>query len=550
LIELLGEAAPFMLVLLGFILVLVLAIACANVSNVMLAHLMARQREFAIRAALGATRLRQVRQLLFEALVVSLVAGALGAVLASWGLSAIRLGMGSEIGQLSELAVNGRVLAAAALMAGLAPLGFALLPAFRVSGGYTEALRQGGRSGAQGSGSHRLLGLSVAGQVALTCVLCVEVGFLARAGWRLHVQEKGLNPANVLTLRLALPDTTYETPQEIWAFADQLLTRIGQLPGVRSAGAASRLPIADRELTVEFTLEGRPVPAPEERPWAARAAITPGYLPALGIPLVRGRHVGAMDTSETPPVVLVSQEAERRYWPNGDAIGKRIQFASSEIWTEIIGVVGDVRNSDAEGIDGGAITRTPQVYVPMAQSPERLMALMVRTDASDPVELAPAIREQVLRLDRNQPIFDVASMEQVLFEDLVGTYLLVTILGGVALVAMALAAAGISGMVGHAVVQRIPEIGIRMALGAQPGAMALMVVMQGLTAAAIGGVVGVGGSIALVSLTAGAIGDVNPNEPLIYVGTVGVLVTVATLAGYLPARRAARVDPLVALRYE
>lgn len=307
-----------------------------------------------------------------------------------------------------------------------------------------------------------------------------------------------------------------------------------------------RRPIADQEHDVPFTIEGQPIVAPEALPRTARAAITPAYLRTLRIPLLQGRSFSTTDTADALAIAVINREMARRHWPAGDAIGKRIRLApaSPGPWIEIVGIAENVRSSDA---DAGPI---PQIYVPAAQSTERSIGIVLRTDGTRPADLTSAIRTQVANLDDELPVFDVTTMEEVLFADLGSTYMLVGILAAVALIALALAAGGIYGVMAYSVSQRTREIGIRMALGAEPRTVVATVLKNAALALCIGGLVGVSGGFGLVYVTSRALGEIEPSDPVVYGVVLSFLASVAFLASYVPARRALRVDPIAALKAE
>jgi len=459
----------------------------------------------------------------------------------------IRTVAGSDAVLYADMTINGRVLAFAVFLGLVTPFVFALLPAARSSGlEAREGLTDHGRLVTEGHRGHRLRGVLVACQVALALMLLVEIGLLVQTAAAFRNKEQGFDPRNVLTLHIDLPLSRYTETRQIRGFFGQVLARIEQLPGVRSVGAISRLPIADREVTVRFNIEGQPSLAPNEQPSAARAVVSPGYRKTMEIPLIEGRDLAATDSGVVPPAALINQVMARRHWPNGDAIGKRIRFDSLDSkWIEIVGVVGNVRNSDVDALPQA------QVYVPSSQFPESSMAVVVRSEGSRPFDLTPAVRRLVSGLDKDQPIYDVSTMEQVLFDDLGGLYILVGILGGVALMVVGLAASGIYGVISYAVAQRTRELGIRMALGAEPRRLLRTVLAQSLVPVCIGGLLGLAGGVALVRLTSGALSQVLvPTGSATYVVVTVFLTLVALVASYLPARRVLRVDPMVALRHE
>jgi putative ABC transport system permease protein len=540
LIELLGGNITMVMFLLGLIALLVTAIACGNVSSIILAQTTARRRELAVRAALGASRFDQIRQLMLESAVMSSAAGALGLIFASWGVLVIRY-VGGDLDGFSEMSLNVRVLSAAVALTVLAPFGFALVPALRLSKPDMDELRQGNR-GAETSRGRRVRESLVIAQVALALMLMTQVGLIGRSTWKLHNLEKGFDPAQVLTLRMDLPEIEYRDLGVVRDFFTRAIQRIQALPGVTAAGATTRLPIADREVGAHLTIQGMPPLPPESQLRAAHFGISEDYLRTMRIPVIRGRGLSRGDFRDIPTVALVNQEAVRRYWPNQDAIGTRIAIDDLGDWIEVVGVVGNVRTSDA------SLEAAPQLYTPASWQPQRSMAFVVRTAGGDPTQIAPAIRRALAELDKNQPVYGVATMENVLIADLGGTYLLTGVLAATAVVALFLAAAGVYGLVSFSVSQRTREFGLRMALGARPGKILGMVVARGSLPMTIGLAVGCAGAAVLVSVTAQALEDVDVRDPIAYIVVSVPLVCIALLATYIPARRATQVDPLVALR--
>jgi putative ABC transport system permease protein len=543
LIELLGANINAVAYLLMLIAVIVFAIACANVSSIILAQAATRRRELAVRSALGAGRLQQLRQFMIESLVTSSAAGAVGLVLAWWGLAAIRFASENSEG-FAEIGLNGRVLAIGVALSLLAPLGFALLPAMRMSRPDMDELRQGTR-GAETTRRRRLREALVVAQVALAVIMITQVGLIARTTWRLHHADKGFDPAQVLTLRMSLAESDYRDLAVAHTFYTQAVERIQALPGVVSAGTTSLLPMSDREIGLRFSIQGRPAPPPESQPQAARAGISTDYLKTMRVPIVRGRGFDRADFDHAPPVALVNREAARRYWPNEDAIGQRIAFDGDQHeWIEIVGITGDVRHSNAGS------GPTPQVYVPSSWRPERATTFVVRSAAPDPTQLTSPIRRELAQLDKAQPTYDVRTMERVLAEDLGGTYLFTGMLAVFAIVAVLLAAAGVYGLVSFSVSQRTREIGLRMALGARPATILGMIVARGTVTMAIGLILGAAGAAALVSMTAEVLPEIDLRDPLAYMIVAVPLIVIVLAATYIPARRATHVDPTLALRAE
>lgn len=540
LLELLGANINVVVYLLSAIAIMVFCIACANVSSIILAQASARRREHAVRSALGASRLQHVRRFMIESLVTSSAAGVVGLVIAWWGLIAIRYASANS--GFGEMDLNARVVAISIALTLFAPLGFALMPALRLSRPDMDELRQGNRGAESTKGRRVREGLVIA-QVALALILMTHVGLIGRTTWKLHHLEKGFDPSGVLTLRMNLAEDAYRDTAIAHDFFTRALDRIRTLPGVVSAGTVSTLPMADREVSVRFVIQGRPVPSPGSRPEAARAAISADYLKTMRIPWIRGRSFAPADFTNAPPVALVSREAARRYWPGEDPIGRRIAFEGDEqLWFEVVGIVGDVRNSNAGS------EPTAQVYVPSTWRPERATAFVVRSVGDDPTQLASSLRSELAQLDKTQPVYDVRSMQRVLVDNLGGTYLVTGMLGVFATVAMLLAAAGVYGLVSFSVSQRTREIGLRMALGARPAAILRMVVARGSAPMAVGLVLGSVGAAALVTVTASALAEVDIRDPLAYAMVAVPLIVVALAATYIPARRATSIDPLLALR--
>jgi len=540
----------FVIGLLMLMAALLVSIACANVANVVLARAMSRRRELAVRSAIGASRLRIVRQLLVEDIVLSVAGGAAGLLLCAWEVDAVKAFAGRDMVILSDLAVDGRVLLFALAVALLAPIVFGLLPAIRSSmPDLTDGLKESGR-GATGGPRRGLRGALVACQVALAIALLIEVGFMVRAVRAVATIDKGMNPHNLLTLRVDLPQATYATDRRIRDFFAALTTRVGEIPDVQSAAAINWLPIVNRERPVRFVIDGRPAPSPDDQPWAGLASVTPAYRRTMEIPLVGGRDLTADDSEDERPVALISRETSRRYWGNADPVGQHIHLIASNpnaesgtqnAGTEIVGVVGDIWTGNR---DAGVI---PMIYVPQMQAPQRAMALVVRAPG-DAGTLANAIRGRVLEIDKDQPVYDVKTMDRHLYEDRADTSILVTMLVGLAGIELGLAAAGLYGVVAYAVGQRTHEIGVRMALGAESRVVQRMIVAQALVPVAIGTAVGLGAGFGLVQTTAAAMREVSPRSPTVYLAVSLVVGTVAVAASYFPARRATRIDPLLALR--
>jgi predicted permease len=552
LIESSGFNVRLLLSLLGMIALLVLIVACANVANIMVAQSLGRRHELAIRTALGASRVDRIRQLMTECTLLSLTAGAVGLLLAAWGVDALRWLGGDSFG-FAEIRISGRVLVAGLLTALVAPLGFGLLPALGAAAPDPQELKDGARDAGATVRNRRTRSIIVGLQAGAAMVLMVQIGLLVRTTWALSEIRPGFDPAQVLTFHVGLPGSKYQEPAAIDRFSSEVMARLRALPGIASVGIVDRLPIVDSEPMVRLTVEGQ-APAPlETRPLVARSAIAGDYLMTLRIPIRRGRAFSETEMTNASPVALVNEEAARRYWPGRDPLGSRVAVDAgvsdstrglTPAWLTVVGIVGNLRNSD---IDQGPL---PLVYVSTARQPSAEFGVVVKTSVADPLQLVPAIRTQVAGIDRDQPIHDVATMSQVLFDDLGSTYVLAAMLTVIGLVALLLSAAGIYGVVSHAVAQRRREIGVRLALGARPGAIVRMVVGHGTKPVIAGSLIGLLAAVALAFWSATALSDIEARDPLNYIVVTVLIAVVALAASYLPARRAASIDPVVALRQE
>jgi predicted permease len=544
LIEAAGFNVRVLLTILGVIGLLVVVVACANVASVIVARSLARRHELAVHAALGATRADRIRQLAIEGLMVSSAASVVGLLVAAWGIAGLRW-LGSTAFGFADMQMNGRVLAAGLLITCATPVCFGLLPALRMAPPDPQELRDGTRAAGATRRGRRLRNLIVGLQAGAAMILMVQIGLFLGTTWRLSDVNPGFEPAQVLTFHVALPASRYGQPQAIDRFVTGLLARLRALPGVESAGVIDRLPIADDEQTARLTLEHTVADPPEKRPLIASSAIAGDLLTALRIPLRQGRAITDVEMTDGAPVALINEEAARRFWPGQEPIGSRLALNSAngqEIWLEVVGVVGNLRNSDA---DQGPL---PQVFVATSRQRTNDIAVVVKSVGADPLQLVPAIRSQVAAIDPNQPVHDVASMTQVLFDDLAGTYVLSAILSTIGLIALVLSTAGVYGLVSYSVAQRRREIGVRMALGARPDAIVRMIVAHSTRPVAMGSLLGLVAAMALSLLLASGLPELNPRDPLSYLGVILLLVMAAVLASVIPARRAASINPVDALR--
>ena len=525
----------------------VLLIACANVGNLLLARSAARQKEIAIRAALGAARRRLVRQLLTESVMLAMAGGALGLLFALWGTSLVE-SLGSKVNpMLNSITVDPRVLAFTFAISLLTGVVFGLAPAVHVSRpDLNESLKEGGRSSGPGASRNRLRGALVVSEVAMALVLLISAGLLIKTVIRLREVNTGFNPENILTMNVTLPNAKYPKAPAWIAFYNQLIERIQLLPGVKAAGVTSVLPFSGNFDGRSLAVESRPKPRGEEIDVDLYIA-TPGYLQAMGIPLLEGRSLTEQDVEASPLVALVNQTMAEQLWPNADAIGQRIKFPGSEKrpqpWRTVIGVVSDVAQ---KGLDKKP---SMQIYLPESQFPTSFMTLVVRT-GSDPAGMTAAIRNEILAIDKDQAVYQIATMEQLLADSIALRRFSMMLLIAFAGVAITLAAVGIYGVISYSVTQRTHEIGVRMALGAGRNDILKLVVGQGLILTVTGIGIGLAGAFGLTRAITSLLFGVSATDPLTFMVISVVLAGVALGACFVPAWRATKVDPMIALRYE
>jgi len=526
----------------------VLLIACANIANLLLGRVTARRREIALRVALGARSRRIVAQLLTESVLLAVLGAILGSALASFLVGAVSRLPLEGFPRAGEVRVNTTALVLTAAVAVATGLLFGLAPALRAR---QLSLGAGLREGIRGTASvpSRFLNNAlVAAQVALSLVLLVGAGLLLRSFAHLLAVDPGFRPDSLLTLRLSLSERGYDPPQKMVPFYETLIDGVRGLPGVRAAGLVSKLPVQDEGGDADgYVVEGREQPGPVQ-PNALMNVAFPGYFRTLGIPLVRGRDFSSADRGDTLPVAIVDETLARRYWPDGDAIGKRVRFGwdtSARAWMTIVGVAGNVKHS------GLAALGYPHIYMPSAQQPDRLpqMYLAVRTTA-DPSTVAAAVRAQVRQLDPNVPVFAVRTMPEIVATSLDSQRLTNLLLGGFAAVALVLAAVGIYGVMSLSVAGCMQQFGIRMALGAQPGDVFRLVLREGMGIAAAGAGLGVVGALGAARYLRTLLFEVSPVDPATFGAVAAVIGAAALAACYLPARRATRVDPMAVLRSE
>ena len=525
----------------------VLLIACANVANLMLARGASRQKEMAVRGALGAGRGRIIRQFLAESVLLALLGGVLGSALGLWGISGLISLLPVDIPRLTGARLDSAVLLFTALVSMLTGILFGLAPAVQVSRlDFVESLKGGGRGLSEGFQRSRGRGLLVVADVAVAAVLLVGAGLLINSFLRLQRVDPGFNPHRVLTFKMDLPYVRYSGLSQT-QFFERAIERLSHLPGVLSASAVLPLPLDGDEVGTVLTIEGHPV-AETNRPRTGYSWVEPGYFRTVGIPLMKGRDFTAADDLEATPAVIINETLARQFFPQQDAIGKRIKPGIDNGYKtaplrEIVGVVGDVRQYGLASAPG------PEVYVPLAQSPLGSMNFVVHTDV-DPLSVVGTVRQEMAEMDKNLPFYGVKTFHEYLGQGFAQPRFLTLLFGLFAALALALAAVGLYGLVSYFASQRTHEIGIRMALGAEERDVLRLVVGQGFKLTILGVAVGIAGSFALTRFLSSLLYGVKPTDPLTFIAVSLTLCAVALTASYIPARRAASVDPMVALRYE
>jgi predicted permease len=546
--EVVGAQQRMLFVLLGAV-SMVLLIACANAANLLLARAASRQREVAVRLALGAPRLRIIRQMLTESLLIALLGGGLGAALAEGGVKGLVSLLPADFPRAHDIHVNGYVFAFTFLVSIFTGVLFGLAPALQASRmDPKRGLYEGGRSATGSARQQRLRSVLVVSEVSLACVLLIGAGLMLRSFLnQLHL-DPGFSKDHVLTATLALPRAVYKNDAAVAHFYDRLLTDLAHVPGVTSAGAGSDLPWTGfDENAGGFTIEGK-TPPPHEEFHGRFHVATPQYFLALGTPLVRGRFFKESDNADAPSVLIINQAMASRYWPGEDVVGRRLTFADNpkdKDWMTIVGVVGDVKDRP------DSLAAEPAFWWPFSQNPNGFgvngLSLVLRT-AGDPRQLADALRNEVNRLDPSLPVAEVRPMDEVADQSIATPRLAFSLIGLFAGVAIVLAAIGTYGVVSYSVSQRIPEFGLRLALGAPPADLLRMVLIQAGRLALAGAVIGLIVALILARVLRSLVYNVSPADPLTFVSVLSIVVFIALLACYLPARRAARANPMVALR--
>ncbi len=522
----------------------VLLIACANVANLLLARASSREREIALRAALGASRLRLLRQLMTENTLLSALGGLLGVLLANWAVSALRLTLPAAIPRKDAILLDGHTLlfaaaisVAAAIIFGAAPL----LKAFRLD--LQDSLKEASQ-GSAGRPQRRLLHTFVVVEVALSLVLLAGAGLMLRTLLGLVSTNPGFDATKVLTADITLPRARYRQPQQRAAFCDQTIERLQSLPGVQSVGVTNQLPLSGGVISQGFKIVGS-TESTSSGDSALFRAISPDYFKTLRIGMLRGRSIEERDDAAAPGVVVINESMSRIFWPNEDPIGKRISIArfGEPEWREVVGIVNDIRHR------GLHVPPEPEMYVPYAQQPWQFFRLAIRTNG-DPMRLSSAVRQAVWSVDRDQPVMRLQTLENIVATSHSETTFFSALLASFAGLALAMASVGIYGVLAYAVERRTREIGVRIALGAQRKEVLKLVISQGLKLTALGLSIGLVAAWGLTRFIESQLYGVRPTDPAVFVGVTLLLLLVAGLASWLPARRATKLDPIAVLRHE
>jgi putative ABC transport system permease protein len=542
-----GDIKPALLILLGAV-GLVLLIACTNVANLLLARAAVRQKEIAVRVALGARRGRLIRQFLTESVLLSTLGGLVGLAIAYAGLIVLKVFIPENISQARAISIDYKVLGFTLLVSLATGLIFGLAPAIQsVRFNQSETLKEGGRDAATGGSGKRLRGLLVIAEVAISLVLLIGAGLLINSFLRLRNVDPGFRAENLLTMKIVLPEPKYEKRVTRSAFYTDLVQRVQSLPGVRSAAVTTNLPLYRQGNSISVSIEGRPEPPPGQELIVVTRMISPGYFDTMSIPLLKGRQLTDQDTDKSPNATVVSETMARRFWPGEEAVGKRIAVGrarSPEDWINVIGVVKDVRQMELTA------EPAPQMYLSYRQYGFfDAQDLVVKTDV-DPASMASTVRKAVWEIDKDQPVSNIRTMETILADSIARQRFSMLLLAIFAAVALVLAAVGIYGVMSYSVAQRTHEIGIRMALGAQTSTVLKLAVGYGFKLVVIGIAIGLIAALALTRVMSTLLFGVTATDPMTFTIISLLLIAVAAIASYIPARRATRVNPIIALRYE
>jgi len=541
-----GKIRTMLFVLLGAV-AFVLLIACANVANLLLARAAIRQKEISIRTALGASRMRVIRQLLSESVMLALAGGILGLLIGKWGVELLLTLDRSNIPRAKEIGLDFRVVGFTFAVSMLTGVLFGLVPAIQASkNDLNHSLKEGGRSGV-GDGRKHFRSALVVAEMALALVLLIGAGLLIRSFMQLQQVDPGFQPNGLLTMQISLPATNYPDAPKIDAFFEQTVQGVRDLPGVQSAAVCSVVPMNGSLSSASFIIEGRNVGPDEMAPWGNQWYAGPGYFETMKIPLLKGRFFRDSDGPDATKVAIIDENMKRKFWPDEDPIGKRIQFNSDAqgniIWREIVGVVAHVKHKGLEG------DSPVQYYLPQRQFPLRNMFLVVKT-STEPTAMTTSVRGVIREMDRNLPVFRVTTMDQIVADSMSQRRFAMLLLGIFAGIAMLLAAVGLYGVMAYSVSQRTHEIGIRIALGATTADVLRLIVGHGMLLAIIGVAIGLIGGFMSSMVIRSMLFNVSAFDPLTFVAIPTLLTIIALLATFVPARRASKVEPMTALHYE
>jgi putative ABC transport system permease protein len=552
--QVVGRVRRALFLMLGMV-SFVLLIACANVANLLLAQAATRQREMAIRTAVGASRARLIRQLFVESLPLSLLGGGMGLLLAVWIIKLLVSVNPGNLPRANEVGVDLRTLMFTLSVSLLTGVIFSLAPAWQFSKlNLNESLKEGGRGTSASFRRFSLRSLLLISEVALSLTLLIGAGLMINSFTRLLQVDPGFDPRGVMTMQIALPQSKYSEIRQRAHFFEQALESVRRLPGVQSAGMTSALPLTANP-DFGFTVEGRTPSAPGDTPQAHWRAVSPDYLPTMRIPLRRGRYFNEQDHEKAAGVAIINETMSRRFWPDEDPLGKRVKLGGPQApypWMEIVGIVGDVKH---DGLDAPV---RPEMYLSYAQTPFSQMPTgfrflpmsFVARSGSDQDGMAAAMRAEIKALDKDQPVTNIRTLDQLLANSISQHSFYLTLLAFFATIALFLATVGLYGVVSHTVRQRTHEIGVRMAFGAQSGEVLRLIIGYGMKLTLIGALIGLAGALALTRLMKTLLFEVSASDPLTFASVSTLLALVALLACYVPARRATRVDPMAALRAE
>ncbi len=543
-----GDMRPALLVLLGAV-GFVLLIACANVANLLLARAAARQKEIAVRVALGASRLRLIRQFLTESILLAVIGGVLGLLLSFWGINLLKSFIPDTIAQARTITIDAKVLGFTLLVSLLTGLIFGLAPATQASKfNLNETLKEGGRDSSAGSRGNRIRAMLVVAEVAVSLILLIGAGLLINSFLRLRNVDPGFRAENLLTMQVVLPKQKYSDQARRSAFYTELLRRVESLPGVKSAAVTTNLPLYRQGNSIGLSIEGRPDPI-GQRPSVTTRVISQRYFSTMGIQLLQGREFGDQDRIDSPAVAVVSETMARRFWPGESPLGKRVtpstpDTAAPEDWITVVGVVKDVHQFDL------VADPKPQMYLSYVQAEFFEPRDLVVSTSVDPLSMTSAVRGAVWEIDKDQPVSNIRTMKEIVSESVARQRFSMLLLGIFAGLALVLAAVGIYGVMSYSVAQRTREIGLRMALGAQKWDVLRLVVGQGLKLVLIGIAIGLVAAFVLTRVMSSLLFGISATDPTTFIAISLVLISVAVLASFIPARRATKVDPMIALRYE